>query len=1085
MKLKYILGIFSLVFTGILTAQDAPLWLRYSSISPDGKTIAFTFKGDIYTVPTGGGEAKALTIHQANDDHPVWSRDGKILAFSSNRYGNFDVFTIPASGGDVTRLTYYSTDDFPSDFSHDNQNIIFSGIRLDEVNNQLFPSGLLSELYQVPVKGGRVKQLLTIASEETKMSNDGNTLLYQDIKGYENKFRKHHTSSVTRDIWTYNTQSKQYTKHSNFKGEDRNPVFAADQKSFYYLSEEKGSFNVFKHSLAKNATGQQLSFLEKHPVRYLSASNDGLLCFSYHGELYTMKEGQSPKKVILSINTGSRYNPQQTISIRGNMGEMALSPNGKEVAYIVRGEVFVSSVKEGTTKRITNTPEQERTVDFSPDGRSLVYAGERNGSWNLYQTSITRKEEKYFFNSTLLNEEVVLNSENETFQPSYSPDGKEVAFLEERTALKVINLKSKKVREIVPAQLNYSYSDGDQYYMWSPDSKWFLVGFLANGQWIEQAGLVSAEGGKPVTNLSESGYGHYGPKWVMDGKMMLSFSSRDGMKNHASWGGQMDVYGTFLSQKAFDIYKLNEEEYELYKEDLKEIKKKEKEANGEKSKKEKKKDKDKKEKVKDLQFDLDGIEDRRVRLSVHSSNLSDAYVTKDGEKLLYLSRFEKGYNLWMTNLRTRETKILAKLNSNSGGQIIADKEDKNVFILTSSGMMKVGIADGKIKKISVKGEMTLDAMAERAYLFEHAWRQVKKKFYVKNLHNVDWDFYKTEYAKFLPYINNNYDYAEMLSEMLGELNASHTGARYRGGIPNGDRTASLGVFYDVAYTGDGLKIAEVMDKSPVLNKNSKITAGVIIEKIDGVAILANTNPNQLLNRKSGKNVLLSLYNPETKTRWDETVKPTTIGGEFGLRYERWVKNCDRIVSELSDGKVGYVHVRGMDDRSYRQVYETVLGKHAQKKALIVDTRFNGGGWLHDDLATFLNGEKYMTFMPRGQVIGDEPQFKWRKPSAVVMSESNYSDAHMFPFTYRALAIGKLIGMPVPGTGTAVWWENLQNGVVFGIPQVGMVALNGEYLENAQLEPDIKVPYDPTEFNAGRDPQLAAAVAELLKTIAQE
>lgn len=319
--------------------------------------------------------------------------------------------------------------------------------------------------------------------------------------------------------------------------------------------------------------------------------------------------------------------------------------------------------------------------------------------------------------------------------------------------------------------------------------------------------------------------------------------------------------------------------------------------------------------------------------------------------------------------------------------------------------------------------------------------------------------------------------------MLGELNASHTGGRYRPQRENPDATAALGLFYDENFSGNGLRIVEVMDKSPVVKDDSRIKSGVIIEKIDGVLLTPEENPNKYLNRKAGKPTLLSLYDPESGDRWEETVKPISLGAENQLRYERWVENCRQMVEELSDGRVGYVHVRGMNDASYRTVYEEVLGRNADKEALIVDTRFNGGGWLHDDLATFLNGQQYITFMPRGQNLGAEPQFKWKKPSVVVMSESNYSDAHMFPFAYKELGIGKLIGMPVPGTGTAVWWETLHTGdLVFGIPQVGMVAKDGSYLENTQLEPDIKVPNEPGAVSQGRDQQLEAAVKELLEQI---
>lgn len=1068
-----------ILLLGLLCAFNAsasltPNWMRYSAISPDGSTIVFSYKGDLYTVASSGGQATPLTVHEAYDQSPVWSHDGSKIAFASDRYGNFDVFVVDAKGGDEVRLTFNSAGDFPSDFALDNSHVLFSSARLDDADNQQFPSGVLPELYSVPVEGGRVHQVMTTPAIDARYTPDGKSILFHDQKGYEDDFRKHHTSSVTRDIWKYNLADGTYEMFTNFEGEDRTPVPTQDGSAFYYLSEQNGSFNI--HKLTMDGSKSQISQLSRHPVRSLTSSNDGTLCFSFHGEIFTMKGPGSMKKVDIEIGTGRRSNAEKIVNVN-SASEVAVSPNGKEIAFIYRGEVFVSSVKEGTTKRITTTPEQERSIDFSPDGRALLYAGERNGSWNLYQSKIERDAEMYFFNSTLINEEVILASAFETFQPSYSPDGNEVAFLEERTALKVINLETKEVREIMPASREYSYSDGDQHYDWSPDGKWFLVGFLQDKQWIDQTGLVAADGTGEIVNLTNSGYGAYGGEWMMDGKMMMWFSSKDGMKSHASWGGESDVYAMFFTQEAYDDFMLSEEEYELLKEAEAEKEKKEEEEDKEKSKKKGKKDEEKP-KIEPIKIQLEGIEDRTKRLTIHSSQLSDAYVSNDGEQLLYLTTFEKGYDLWQTNLRTRETKVLAKLGQ-GGGEIVPDKKGEALFVVANGQVQKIDIKTGKPSPVKINGEMILNENAERAYLFEHVWRQVKEKFYVKDLQGVDWDFYKAEYAKVLPDIDNNYDFAEMLAEMLGELNASHTGASYRvGGSKNDDATASLGLFYDNNWNQDGLKITEVMDKSPVIKESSKIEAGVIIEKINGNSLSKDVNHYQFLNRITGKATLLSLYNPKTKERWEETVKPISKGEEYQLRYERWVKNCRDLVEELSDGTIGYVHVRGMNDQSFRVVYDEALGRNNDKNALIVDTRFNGGGWLHDDLATFLSGKSYITFMPRGQNLGDEPQFKWRKPSCVVMSESNYSDAHMFPYTYRALGIGQLVGMPVPGTGTAVWWESLQNGVVFGIPQVGMVDVDGDYLENKQLEPDVKVLNEPEVVTKGRDQQLEASVKVL-------
>lgn len=1058
-------------------AQSEALWLRQGAISPDGLQIAFCYQGDIWRVAAGGGEAVMLTTSDAYEQAPVWSHDGKWLAFASDRHGNNDVFVMPAAGGAATRLTFDSADDLPSDFTADNAHVLFSSKRMHDVADRQFPGRAFGELYQVPVRGGRALRIISTAAQNARFSPDGATLVYQDEKGFENNFRKHHTSSVTRDIWTYAFGTKTYTQISSFPGEDLNPVFGPDGKDVYYLSEQNGSMNVFRMA-ASGGQPVQVTFLEKDPVRFLSISRTGVLCFSFHGALHTQQPGGSPVRLTVTTAVDRRYMPEKAVPVKGDATEMDLSPNGNEVAFIYRGEVFVTSVPEGTTRRITNTPEQERSVSFSPDGRSILYASERSrnatgGSWDLYRSSLTRPEEKQFFNATVLKEEQLLATPAEEFQPVWSPDGKEVAYLEDRTAVKVLNLATGKTRLVLPGDRNYSYSDGDQYFSWSPDGKWLLVNFIRDKQWIPQCGLVKADGSQPVVDLTKSGYGGSHPKWALNGAAMLWFSGRDGMKEQSSWGGQMDVYAMFFTQAAMDTFKLSKEDYNLMKG-----------ISLEDDKKAQKKEKTKKSKAPaadsitaPLAFELDGIEDRKVRLTINSSELADALMSKDGTKLYYLAEFEKGFDLWETTVRTKETRLLAKVGAEDPGQLIMDKEGKYIFLLNKGNFTQVDLAKGEMKAIGINGDMVLDANTERAYLFGHVWRQAKEKFYVKDLHGVDWDYFGKEYAQYLPYINNDKDFADLLSELLGELNASHTGAYYRKQDPQGDATARLGLFYN-NDTLPGLTVAEVIDRSPVIKAGSKIKRGTVIEMIDGTAISSGSDPAKLLDRKAGRNVLLALRDPRTGQRWEETVKPITRAEESELLYHRWVERNRKTVDSLSNGRVGYVHVLGMNNESYKTVYENVLGKYHDKDGLVVDTRFNGGGWLHDDLATFLAGHVYMHLEPRGQDLGTEPQFKWSKPSAVLMNEANYSDAHMFPFTYKALGIGKLVGMPVPGTGTAVWWETLQNGVVFGIPEVGMVDNSGKYLENQQLEPDVRQPNAPALLSTGTDQQLGAAVKAL-------
>ncbi|MCT4615151.1 MAG: S41 family peptidase [Marinifilaceae bacterium] len=1064
-----------------LLAEEAPLWLRYCAISPDGSTVAFTYQGDIYTVPVEGGEARLLTYNKAYDKMPIWSPDSKKIAFTSNRHGSNDVYIVDAKGGKPQRLSFYSGGELASSFTPDGKNLLFVSVIRDNEKNAMFPSGVMSELYSVPVAGGAISQVLTTPALDASYNKDMTKILYRDSKGYEDHWRKHHTSAVTRDIWIYDTKSKQHTKISDFKGEDLYPVFSNSQKDVFYLSEQSGSFNIWKAPLSNPKQKTQITNLDKHPIRFLSISSDNKMCFSYNGELYTVKEGEQPQKINISILADSRYNEQEMVSFRSGAEEFSVSPDGKEIAFIVRGEVFVTSVNYGTTKRITNTPEQERSVMFSPDGKKLLYASERDGSWNLYQTKLVRKDEKQFSNSTLLKEEPILISDKETFQPKYSPDGKEIAFLEERVVLKVINLESKKIRKILDKKYNYSYSDGDQHYDWSPDGKWFLVDFYPHTIFTPDVGLISASGEGELINLTESGYADGACRWSMKGDAMIWNTDRRGYRSHGSWGSQSDVYIQFFNKEAFDNFKMTKEERELAAAAKKDEKKKEETDSKKKKSSKKKKDSKNDKDSKNVKIEFRNLDDMKVCLTINPSKLSDAILTPDGKKLFYLSRFEGGYDLWLNDLEKKSTTKILKLNG-GGGAMQFDKDAKNLFLMSGNSIIKVDVASNSRKNINYNAQMNLNKSKEREYLFEHVWRQFKKKFYDPNMHGVDWDFYKSEYQRFLPHINNNFDFADMLSELLGEMNASHTGSGFRYRPSSTDRTADLGVFYDWSYKGAGVRISEIIEKGPLDNSKSKAEAGVIIERIDDNLIGANTQDFfKLLNHKAGKKILLSLYNPKTKQRWTETVKPISYVGN--LLYKRWVKQRQDLVEKLSGGKIGYVHVRGMNSDSYREVYSEMLGKYGTCEAIIVDTRFNGGGWLHDDLVTLLSGKVYTTVSPRGQDFGTDPLWKWKKPSAVIVGESNYSDACGFPYAYKTLGIGKLVGMPVPGTMTAVWWETLQDpSLYFGIPMVGMKNLKGEYIENKQVEPDIKVANDYEKVSIGIDQQLEATVKHLLEEI---
>lgn len=1062
-----------------LTAQENPLWLRNSAISPDGKEIAFTYKGDIFKVSSKGGKALQITSNPAHDTQPIWSPDGKEIAFASNRENSFNIYVVSADGGIAKRITYNSANEYPITYKDNNHILYTTNIRPDAEDTR-FPS--FSQVYEVSTDGTRPTLFSSLPMEDINFHpTDRNKFLYHDNKGYEDKFRKHHQSSITRDVWLATDKAnaeRKYEKITTFRGEDRTPVWSKDGQHFYYLSEESGSFNIYKADI-NLTTKKQLTRFDKHPVRFLTVSDNDILSFGYDGELYTLREGEEPQKVAIEIVADIKESTISHFNF-GSANEMAISPNGKEVAFIYRGDVFVTSTEYKTTRKITNTPEQERSVSFSPDGRALLYAAERNGLWNIYQMKLNNKDDKQFLYTQDFSEEQLTNSKEACFQPSYSPNGKEVAYLEARTTLKVLDLKNKKSRTILDGQFNYSYADGDQWFQWSPDSKWLLTHYIGIGGWNNRdIALVKADGSKEVVNLTESGYTDANARFVQNGKAMLWFSDRAGYRSHGSWGAHMDAYIMFFDRKTYDKFLMDKEEREIYKDlNKKEVEKEEKEKAKEEKKDKKKKDEIKPKKVDDLKFELENRQDLVLRLTPNSSSLSDAYLNNEGTKLYYLSRFEKGYDLWVYDLENKSSRILVK--GAGGGSLEPDKDGQHLYLLSYGQLKKITIASGAVKTISISGEFTHNPAGERQYMFDHIWKQVNDKFYVTDIHGIDWAGYKEEYAKYLPHINNNFDFAEMLSELLGELNASHTGARYYGGGAYYRPTASLGVFYNNKYDGNGAMIEEILPLGPLGQADSKIKKGAIITKIDGKEI-GKEDISKFLEGKAGQRILVSFKEKKNGKELEEWVKPFSQGAERDLLYKRWVEKRRQMVEKLSNGKIGYVHVKGMDSQSFRVVYSELLGKYRNADAVIVDTRHNGGGWLHDDLATLLSGKVYMKFVPRGQFIGNDPFSKWTKPSAVLTCEDNYSNAHGFPWLYKELGIGKLIGTPVPGTMTAVWWENqIDPSIVFGIPQVAIKDLRGEYLENQELQPDIEVYNDPASELRGEDKQIEAAVKELLK-----
>ena len=1057
-----------LLLAGVqLLAQ--PLWLRYNVISPQGDRIAFCYKGDVYVVPTGGGKALQITTSPSYETQPIWSPDGKTIAFASDRNGNFDIYTVSAEGGVATRVTTNSATEMPRAFSPDGKEIYFAAQIQKGVDNVQFPASWISELYKVSVNGGRPEQVVAVPVCSMSFAKDGESFLYYDRKGSENIWRKHHVSSVARDIVYYDAKKHTHSLLTTNVGEDRDPRYLPGYQEVVFLSErDGGSFNVYKAPADDLEKAEAVTRFKTHPVRFLSVANNGLICYGFMGEIYAHYVGEKPKKVHVEIVNDQ---PSEQIEKKDFKGVSDFDLNGKLVAFTSRGEIFVTGTDEyATTKQITHSTQPERCPTFSKDGRTLVYASERDGYWSLYQATIERKDDFNFAYATLIDEKPLFEVSDgvERFAPTYSPDGKEIAFIENRNFLKVYNTETQEVRAITNGCQHYETDDYGFSYKWSPDGQWFVLTLTTHmREPYTDIGIVKADGSQEIYNITESAYIDGNPQWVLDGNAIIYRSNRYGMRSHASWGSQNDAFIAFLNQDAYDKFRLSKEEYALLKETEKASK------DDKKDKKEEKKEDQKSEESKKVEVDLEHLQDRVIRLTPMSSSLSGMALSKDGEKFYFMTSFEKGYDLWELDVREKSMKILKKMGQ--GGAQLRVQGD-NIFLLSGGNLQKVD-KSGKSTSIKYDATMQIDFSDEREYMFNHVFLQVEKRFFMKDKNGVDLELMKKAYQPFLEHINNNYDFSEMLSEILGELNVSHTGSGYRPSNRGGDVTAEFGVLLDLEYKGDGLKIAEVVEGGPFDKQKSKVKAGCVIEKIDGVEIKKGMDYYPLLNNKAGKTVLVTVS--EGKETWDETVKPISHGSMNELLYQRWVKHNEAEVERLSKGRLGYVHIRSMGDASYRDVYSQILGKYNLCDGVVIDTRFNGGGRLHEDIEILFSGEKYLEQIINDSVSCVMPSRRYNKPSVMIIGEANYSNAHGTPWVYKYKKMGALVGMPVPGTMSSVTWETLQDpSLYFGLPVVGYRTEQGNWLENTQLEPDVKIRNTPEKMASGIDEQLEAAVREL-------
>lgn len=1052
-----------LLLASFLMAQDSP-FVFHPALNSDGSMLAFSYQGDIWTAPATGGDATRLTIHEAYEGHPRWSPDNSMIAFSSDRYGNDDLFVIPSSGGTSKRLTYHSTGDYLTDWTTNN-NLLFT---TDRAFQQVEWN---DEIYSISANGGTENRLLNADGDMATMSPDGKFIAY--VRGYRTT-REAYRGAANYDIWIYNTENKTHTKVTEFNGHDWMPQWGGN-RTIYYISSESGIYNVHRLNIDDNGnlsgSREQLTNFDENGLRYLSVSRDGsAVTFSRETDTYIMNtNGGTPQKVNIKISADYRFDPVEYKSDAAGATEYAVSPNGKLLAYVVRGEVFIkeADTEESRSKNLTNDPgSRDQMVTFLNDS-TLIFISDKYEQKDLFLVRSSDPDQSNLFKS--LKHEIVrlTDTDGEERNPIMSPDLKKIAYIVDRGRLIVSDISAD--GDLSNSKTLLDGWDTPGSIAWSPDSKW-LAYQLSDLYFNSEIYIHAADGSMDPVNVSMHPRGDYNPFWSKDGSKLGFTSSRNNSNS--------DVWFAWLKKA----------DWEKTKQDWKE-----KDEDTDK----KKDDKEKDDEVEPIEIDFKNIHRRLTQVTSMTGDENNFIITNDGETFVFTgdSKTDNGSDLYSVKWDGTELKVVMG-GGKSPAAFYLDPEGKYMYYMKTRGSIgRFDVSSSKDEALPYKAEYEIDYYAEQDEVFDEAWRALNLNFYDPDFHGRDFEELKATYKPWAMKTSTKPDFQTVYNEMLGQLNASHMGL-YRVGDraeTQKENTGILGI--EVEEVSNGVKVTHVVPNTPADKEMSKLNVGDVITAVDGKEV-SGTNFFKYFLNKTDEKVLLAVSGIDGKDR-EVVIRPTdSIGDDL---YEEWVEERRELTDKYSNGRLGYIHIRGMSMPSFEVFERELTASGHAKDGIVVDVRFNGGGWTTDYLMTVLNYKQHAYTIPRGAAdilekektkfrqyypLGERLPFAaWTKPSIALCNQNSYSNAEIFSHAYKTLGIGTLVGTPTFGAVISTGGTTLMDGSWIRLPFRGWyVKANDNNMDFVPAIPDIIIDNAPDSKAKGDDPQLKKAVDELLKEI---
>ena len=1052
--------------------------------------VAFTYLGDIWTADENGQNIRRITVHKARDIYPRFSPDGKWIAFSSDRNGNLDVFVIPAEGGQAKQLTFHSADDNVLGWSPDSKVILFSSQRGED---------FMGRLYTVNLDDLKERSAGSDMGVFASYSPDGKKLAI-NRKG-QVYWRKYYRGSYQTDVTVLDIANKKFTDVTDFDGEDSWPMWSKDGH-IYFVSDRDGNglTNIWRVGEA-GGKAEKITSFTAGDVRWPAISADGkTIVFEHDFGIYKLDlASRKATPIKLDIAAETQENLAEVREFASQADDYDLAPSGRRVVFSIHGAIFTAPTEEGELRQITDSPWRDREPFYSPDGKWIAFISDRSGREEIWAISSDGAGEP----------QKITNLDTLKFSMSWSPNSRELAFTGSDNKLRKFNFDSKQTSDLAESRFGNISAP-----VWSPDGKWlaFSKSDITRNNDIY---LVPSAGGEARKATFDSA-SDTNPRFSPDGRKLFF------VRNEGAGGGGADRSGS-------QIYSITLEKQDKDPAEPEEAADAATPADGAGDPAARRAGGQRQQAAREVTIDWAGLK-RRTRqvtrmpfgaftYAIAPDSRTIVFVTTepatlrnvpviysiqdDGRRLTRLSSGGAGGDEEGGRGRGGAGGFgggIGNFNFTRDGRTLYFKERDGIYSIPVNAGPAAGAAtaaaarggaggggEAARRRVSFTAKVRIEKPAEWAEMFDDAWRTMKYRFYDPQMHGKDWDAARQKYQPLVQDVGDRQELLNVINEMIGELNASHTGAAPGPNVAEGRvQTGHLGIELEADEAAGYYRISHVYEGGPADKDWVRAATGDYLIAIDGKPVKAGDNYWPLLNSSNRLNRKISVTlnsKPGSDGAWTTKIEPTSMQAYSQMRYERWVKQRGEMVAKLSNGKIGYLHIQAMDQPSLRK-FEKEVRDNRDKEALIIDQRFNGGGNIEQELLAILVQREYQIWQPRGTEATGRPFAGFFGPKVVLQNWRSASNAEMFPAGFRALGLGKVIGTPTMGAVIGTGSYSLIDGSTVRTPGVGVFLADSKRtnMENYGVQPDILVENSPEDNLAGRDKQLETAVQELMKEL---